>query len=59
MTVKEEVIHIAKNAQAAFRANLGLSAKVKNQVLKAMSGALLAKKRSIIAANKKDLRALI
>ncbi|MFH0739163.1 MAG: gamma-glutamyl-phosphate reductase, partial [Candidatus Omnitrophota bacterium] len=55
MNLKKEVITLAKNAQAAFRANLGLTADIKNRALKEMGRSLLAKKETILKANRKDI----
>jgi len=57
MNLKKEMIALAKNAQLAFRVNLGLTAKIKNKVLKEMSRSLLANKEVILKANKKDILA--
>ncbi|MDD5653438.1 MAG: glutamate-5-semialdehyde dehydrogenase, partial [Candidatus Omnitrophica bacterium] len=55
MSLKEELINIAKSAKEASREMAAVSAETKNAVLKEMARALLAKKAQILKANKRDL----
>ena len=55
MKVKEELTNIAKNALEASRAMSAVSSAKKNEVLKDMALALIAKKEHILKANKKDI----
>jgi len=56
MSLKNELITIARQAQEAFRVSQDLSSDVKNRVLTEMSVALLQQKSLIIKANAVDLK---
>ncbi|MFA4843045.1 MAG: glutamate-5-semialdehyde dehydrogenase [Candidatus Omnitrophota bacterium] len=56
MTLKHELTHIAKEAQAAARRLFCFSTETKNKILKEMARSLIAKKTIILKANRKDLR---
>ncbi len=56
MNLKDELIRIAKTAQGSCRANVALSARIKNKVLLDMAAQLLRKKNFILAANGKDIK---
>lgn len=55
MNLKQELIKTAKDAQAASRKMVNVSATTKNTALNEMAAAILKNKDVIIAANKKDL----
>jgi len=55
MSLKQGLISIAKEAQAASRKLVNVSATTKNTVLNEMAAAILKNKDAIIVANKKDL----
>ncbi|MBM3249820.1 MAG: glutamate-5-semialdehyde dehydrogenase [Candidatus Omnitrophica bacterium] len=55
MSLKNELINIAKQAQTASRKMLEVSSAEKNKALREMAKALLEHKSIIIAANKKDI----
>ena len=56
MDLKKELTQLAKEAQSASRALLGLSSATKNKVLKSMAKELMRKKKLILKANKKDIQ---
>ncbi len=55
MSLKKEILHIAKQAQKASRFLGTLSKDEKNKALKAMADSLLKNKQAILKANKKDI----
>ncbi len=56
MDIKSQLTNIAKNAQEAFHASLGLTTQIKNKALKEMADALLHNKVNILRENQKDLK---
>lgn len=56
MDLKQQLTNIAKNAQIASRAMLGVSSAIKNKVLKGMALVLQQKKKEIIQANINDIK---
>jgi len=56
MNLRQKIINIAKNAQAASRMTAGLSSAVKNAVLRDMALSLLKKKDLILKENLKDIK---
>ena len=54
MTLKQEVLKIAQNAQSAARGIIGLSSTQKDDILKDMAKCLSLNKEAILKANKKD-----
>ncbi|MGE5308317.1 MAG: glutamate-5-semialdehyde dehydrogenase [Deltaproteobacteria bacterium] len=57
MTLKQELITIAKKAREASRGACAISTDRKNDVLRAMADALVSQTASILSANRKDLAA--
>lgn len=55
MNLRQELVNIAKSAQAAFMSNINLSSEAKNKALKGMAESLLGKKDYILKENKKDV----
>ena len=55
MNLKEELINLAKGAQAASRQLVNLSTQTKNKVLRDMADSLIRNRRLISNANKQDL----
>ncbi|MDD5255862.1 MAG: glutamate-5-semialdehyde dehydrogenase [Candidatus Omnitrophica bacterium] len=55
ISLKQEVLGIAAQAQEAYRGSFGLTAGKKNRVLARMAGALLKEKNAILRANRKDI----
>lgn len=55
MELKKQITDIAKKAREAARAMCGLSAGLKNKVLKEMAACLISKKSLILKANRKDI----
>ena len=55
MQLKKQITNIAKKAQEAARGMCGLSAGLKNKVLKEMAACLIRKKSLILKANRKDI----
>ncbi len=56
MDIKTQITNIARGAQEAFRASLGLTTQVKNKALKEMADALVHNKVNIMHENHKDLK---
>ena len=56
-TLKKEITDMAKLAAWAARRSLAISSDTKDQILRQMADALLAKKNELIKANKADLKA--
>jgi glutamate-5-semialdehyde dehydrogenase len=59
MALKEELTHIARDAQEASRYMLSVSSAIKNKVLKTMALVLIKRKNAILKANKKDIKKAI
>lgn len=55
MNLKQELIHIARNAQKAAQSMIGLSTGTKNKILKEMAEGIINKKDFILKENKKDV----
>jgi glutamate-5-semialdehyde dehydrogenase len=56
MGLKQELIHMAKNAQKAAQSMISLSTGTKNKILKEMADSIINKKDFILKENKKDVK---